>query len=231
MAEQPVSFADEAAQWASNEERRASERQTSARAARCQSVRGAADSSRTRIRDVSAFGIGLVLPHDVEPGAVLTVEVDPPDTQAGRPILARVVHTTALNSNEWLVGCAFISELDDVTLNVYQAARVRSTTSDCRTWVRFPCNVETICYSCYSTPGERVPARILNISAGGVGLLTPCEFEKGTLLSLALPGPANRPARKSLVRVLHVRDLHNGDWFLGCEFAEQLNADEIHRWV
>src|SRR5262249_17851571 len=91
-------------------------------------------------------------------------------------------------------------------------------------WVRFPCNVETVCYACDTAPGERRPARIVNVSAGGVGLLPPCDFSPGPLLHLELPSEA---ARLALIRVVRVMQHDAGHWFLGCEFADQLAAEEV----
>jgi hypothetical protein len=87
--------------------------------------------------------------------------------------------------------------------------------------------VETICYSVDTVPGEQLPARILNISAGGVGLLLPCQFESKTLLHLQLPPRPGEQPRKVLVRVIQARHYAHGDWFLGCEFADHLSEEEI----
>jgi hypothetical protein len=179
-----------------------------------------------RVRDISAHGIGLVLPHPLEPGTLLTAELGSPGGDRVRTVLARVVHVTARDRGEWIVGCALVSELSDADLATFQAERVRPAVPDCRAWVRFPCNVETICYSVDTVPGEQLPARILNISAGGLGLLLPCQFESRTLLNLQLPPKPGLAPRKVLVRVVQAKP-YAGDWFLGCEFADQLTEGEI----
>jgi hypothetical protein len=134
---------------------------------------------------------------------------------------------TSRERGEWIVGCALVSEISDADLATFQAERVRPETPDCRAWVRFPCNVETICYSVDTVPGEQLPARILNISAGGVGLLLPCQFESRTLLNLLLPPKPGQPPRKVLVRVVQAKPYDQGDWFLGCEFADQFTDEEL----
>src|SRR5207245_2637627 len=96
---------------------------------------------------------------------------------------------------------------------------------DPRRWVRFPCNVETACSTCLVAPGETTPARVLNVSPGGVGLLLPCEFDVGTLLNLDVPR-AVAPARVR-VRVARVVAHGRGNWFLGCEFVDELSAAEL----
>jgi hypothetical protein len=103
---------------------------------------------------------------------------------------------------------------------------VHPTGPDCRRWARFPCNVETACYSCDTAPGERRSGRILNISAGGIGLILRCQFSEGTLLYFELPPEMNLADPRILVRVVRVME-QGGGWFLGCEFADQLSDDEL----
>jgi hypothetical protein len=92
--------------------------------------------------------------------------------------------------------------------------------------------VETVCHTCETSPGESQPARVLNISPSGIGLLLPCEFREGTLLHFELPGQLGQPPRKILVRVARALEHANGDWFLGCEFVHRLGDRELDelRW-
>jgi hypothetical protein len=182
---------------------------------------------QARLRDVSAYGLALMLPHPVEPSTVLTADLESPERGVVRNVLARVVHVTAREPGQWVVGCALISELSDEDLRRFHAERARPAATDCRAWVRFPCNLETVCYSVDTAPGEQLPARILNVSAGGVGLLVPCQFDSKTLLNLQLPPRPPQPGRQVLVRVVHARPFGNGDWFLGCEFADRLTDAEL----
>lgn len=178
------------------------------------------------IRDVSSIGVGLVLPVSLDVGTLLQVELSNKNGAKIRSMLARVVHSEKENETEcsWLVGCAFLSELDEGQLRTLQAQRVRPARQDGRRWLRFPCHVETVCYTSETIPGERRCARILNVSAGGIGLLLPCQFSEGTLLQLEIPSEA---ARLALIRVIRVVEHSAGGWFLGCEFADQLGAEEL----
>ena len=101
--------------------------------------------------------------------------------------------------------------------------------------MRFPCSVETVCYSQETAPGECVPARVLNISAGGVGLLLPCAFGAGVLLDLDLPAAAGPHAAASVrrlsVRVVRALPHTNASWFHGCEFSDRLDETEIEALV
>lgn len=208
-----------------NEDRRAAMRFRMEASASCQPLQGDAVCGRAEVHDVSIYGIGLILGSPFPAGTILAVELENQEGRAVRSVKARVVHVEEHGTGTWLVGCAFISELDEPQLRLFQAHRVKPTSPDFRRWVRFPCNVETVCYTCETAPGERRPARIVNISAGGIGLLLPCQFSSGTLLHLELPAEA---ARLALIRVVRVIEHTTGGWFHGCEFVDQLGAEELN---
>jgi hypothetical protein len=210
-----------------NEERRASVRHPAALMSLCRAVGGAIGVRwPARVRDLSTLGIGLVASQRLRPSTLLEIDLETPSGRQVRAPLARVVHVEGEGDGTWVVGCAFTAELSNADLQIFRAQRVRPPLGDGRRWVRFPCNVETVCATSLMTPGERVAARVLNVSSGGIGLLLPCEFEPGTLLHFQVPGADEGPARKLLLRVVRTVEHSNGDWFHGCEFAEQL-SDEI----
>jgi hypothetical protein len=181
------------------------------------------------IRDISTLGIAINLPQEVTMGTVLEIELQSVSASPIRRVMARVVHVEQEERGWWAAGCAFIEELTAHELNLVHAEAIRSKATDQRRWLRFPCNVETVCYTCETAPGERRPARVVNISAGGIGLLLACQFEQGTLLQFELPADLNQPARLSLVRVVRVLEQSPGTWFHGCEFAVQLAEDDLRR--
>ncbi|MCI0457262.1 MAG: PilZ domain-containing protein [Gemmataceae bacterium] len=208
-------------------ERRAAVRQPAALWASCRTARDGPGRWRAHVRDISPYGAGLSVAYPFETGALLRLEIESHDLNMVRTLLARVVHAQPEASDTWGIGCAFTTELDEATLKVLQAERARPSAPDSRRWVRFPCDVETACYSRDSSPGERRPARILNVSAGGVGLLLPCEFAEGTLLYIDLPAPRDMAPRKVLMRVVRVSDHGHTGWFLGCEFADRISDSEL----
>ncbi len=77
-------------------------------------ARGDGDVSwSARVHDISAGGLSLVLARRFERGTGLAIEI--PET-ADRPadtLLVKVVHATRLPDNQWLLGCAFVSQLSD----------------------------------------------------------------------------------------------------------------------
>src|SRR5262249_44077687 len=55
-----------------------------------------------RVRDVSATGIGLLLPQPLKPGAVLVLTLQTRDQQLSRPLPVRVMHATRQADGGWL---------------------------------------------------------------------------------------------------------------------------------
>lgn len=198
------------------EERRAETRMAVPRAGALLEIAGGAEAPRRgELRDVSAFGAGLVVPGPVPTRALLQVRFQ----RAGAPLLARVAHATPVPGG-WLAGCAFVAELDDEGLRPFQASRVPAPAGDARRWVRFPCGV-----SARVVPpdgGEHVPARVVDASAGGLGLALPRNFRPGTVLGLVPPGAA-APLPLRVVR----SERAAGGWFLGCEFAGRLARTDL----
>ncbi|MCI0455620.1 MAG: PilZ domain-containing protein [Gemmataceae bacterium] len=66
------------------------------------------------VHDISATGIGLILPQRLEPGTLLSVDLD----GVCRLLLGRVVHAAPQAGGHWRIGCAFLGQL---TLEELQA--------------------------------------------------------------------------------------------------------------
>jgi hypothetical protein len=231
---QPLDFLEQAdAPWSKHEERRASPRLPAKLRAQCRLLTSdaAAPAFAVQVRELSNYGIGLILPKPPGLGQLLDIELARANGTRVRGILARVVHEARESSQAIFVGGAFVKELEDVHLRFFQAGAVHPSGPDCRRWTRFPCNVNTVCYSCDTAPGERRSGRILNISAGGIGLLLRCQFSEGTLLHFELPHDMNLADPNVLVRVVRVMQQGDRNWFLGCEFADQLSEEELRALV
>jgi hypothetical protein len=227
MSKPAISVEEDFVEGFSAQERRAVVRFRSSLEAPCRPVSDdAVGGWLAEVRDVSALGVGLALRQPVQPGSLLEIDLACATHGQMRPVPARVVHLVPDPCGAWMIGCAFVRELDAGTLRDFQARRVQPRESNGRRWVRFPCDVETVCYSSDTAPGERVPARVLNISAGAVGLLLPCDFSPGSLLRLQLPS-AGAAEAGLLLRVVRVLPHTDSCWFLGCEFSERLSDDEV----
>lgn len=210
-----------------NEERRAAPRQRVVLTAHARPADNGGPDWRGQTRDLSALGVGFLSPRPVEQSTLLEIELCKPNRQTVRTLLARAVHVEPDGPGVWLIGCAFTSELTDAELRLFDARRARPEGPDGRRWVRFPCNVETACSTCEAAPGERRPARIVNVSPGGIGLLLPCDFPAGILLRLQMPTEQDQPARALVVRVVRAMEHGSGYWFHGCEFAHRLDPEDL----
>jgi c-di-GMP-binding flagellar brake protein YcgR len=68
---------------------------------------------------------------------------------------------------------------------------------------------------------------VLNLSAGGAGLLLSEPLEADTLIVIHLRSAAHDRFLELPARVVHSTLQVNGDWLVGCEFAERLSADDL----
>jgi hypothetical protein len=70
---------------------------------------------KARVPDISAGGVGLLVKRPIPPGTDLLVELVStwPDSRP-RPLTARAVHATRQSNGDWLIGCAFSGQIDDV---------------------------------------------------------------------------------------------------------------------
>jgi hypothetical protein len=199
------------------EERRSSARVPSLRAVALVQLVSGGETQRAEFRDVSAFGAGLVMSSPVPTRGLLLIRF----RGAARSVLGRVAHNTPVPGG-WLAGCAFVTELDDEGMRPFGVPRVPAPVGDARRWVRFPCDVSARVVPQAAGAGGCVSARVLDASAGGVGMVLPRSFPQGTLLGLALSWDAP-PLPLRVVRSERAKD----GWFFGCEFAGRLAQQEL----
>jgi hypothetical protein len=102
---------------------------------------------------------------------------------------------------------------------------------ECRVYERHSCELPSKCQPASSIGKENLkwPARLENISQGGVCLNLRRRFEPGTGLTIELPSTDGQDAYAVLAKVVHVRRQENGFWFLGCKFISELSDDEMQR--
>jgi hypothetical protein len=99
-----------------------------------------------------------------------------------------------------------------------------------RAWVRCVSTLTASCHTASSRHDVGWPGRVVNLSAGGVGMLLRHRFRPGTLLTVELKTAAGRFLCLVEVRVVHVtavKDAASSCWLLGCAFARTLTADEM----
>jgi serine/threonine protein kinase len=72
---------------------------------------------RARVQDISAGGMGLVVPRRFEPGTTLTVEVPGAEQKVSRRFfVVRVVRAQRLERRRWLIGCRFLRVLSQAEI-------------------------------------------------------------------------------------------------------------------
>jgi hypothetical protein len=225
---QPISTSEKRQQAKSDAERRRAPRYPSDLTVSCRPLLARESGGwQARVLNISRSGIALVLARRFERGALLSMDLEGPQQAVSRSVLARVVHARPDDNNAWIVGCVFSSELLDEELHAFSAERVKPVEPDCRAWVRFSCDVATVCRPEGDAAGREVAARIVNVSPTGVALLVSSPWENGKLLRLQLPSMSGRPGRSVLIRVAQVAATADGEWTVGCEIVDQLSMDVL----
>jgi c-di-GMP-binding flagellar brake protein YcgR len=102
-----------------------------------------------------------------------------------------------------------------------------SSAEERRVRVRYPANLATALQRVNGKETPRVPAKVRDISRGGIGLLVSEHIEPGTLLTVELPGPSGQTAYTVMACVVHARRQPRGDWAIGCTFSQDLDDQEL----
>jgi hypothetical protein len=95
-----------------------------------------------------------------------------------------------------------------------------------RVWVRHPADLPTEVSPADPEAGPGFPARVHDISQGGVKLLVDRPLEPGSLLTLTLPG--RHPGTLTVLAcVVHCAGLGDDRWAVGCNFSHELSDDDL----
>lgn len=92
---------------------------------------------------------------------------------------------------------------------------------------RFPCDLAPTCHEQGSGRGEWVALGVHNISATGIGLVTPHRLRPGTALVIRLTSGARGVSRPLVVRVMHATDQGDGSWLTGAVFVRRLSPQGL----
>jgi hypothetical protein len=180
-----------------------------------------------RVLDVSRAGIALVVADLLEPGEVLGIEVPGDRGAAPSVVLASVAHVRPYGDGEWVHGCCFSAELSDADLGALGGSREDTPVPDLRVWERVSCNVRAAFELLDEETSVRHPARVLNISVGGIGLLADRAVAAGAVLNLNLHGADGQSERTLLACVVHVSSRPNNEWVLGCSFIREMSEADL----
>jgi hypothetical protein len=94
-------------------------------------------------------------------------------------------------------------------------------------WARLLTNKETTCRVISSSNAVFLRARVTNISHTGIHFVVDQPLRAETLLSVELPGPADRTWQSVLAYAVHVTPQPCGLWGVGCSFAEELTEEDL----
>ena len=194
---------------------------------------GKPDSTRfvAQVRNISLGGINLLGNRHFEAGELLTIQLPGNEDDRCCTVLACVAHCVKEPDGQWSLGCDFSRELSEEDLAFFGAKRERHDQDDQRLWKRFPCNV-TAAFQLVAADDQTVcPAKVIDISASGVGLLVERMVETGSLLSVELHNSASTTARTMLACVVHVNRQAEDGWALGCNFIRSLGEEDLKALV
>lgn len=111
-----------------------------------------------------------------------------------------------------------------------QGEPATGTAAERRAWVRFDCDLEASYEPAGAMKNAGWPAKVHDLSAGGVGLLLKHRFKPGSWLTLELKRPDGTLQHTIRVRVVHVNSvIADADpcWLTGCVFAAPLSESEL----
>jgi hypothetical protein len=96
---------------------------------------------------------------------------------------------------------------------------------------RYVSEAEVVCHPAAAAAEARLPARVLDISAGGIALLAQECFEPGTLLEVESAGTNSHPRLRIISCVRHVTVTQEKNWELGCSFIRELSDRELQAFL
>jgi hypothetical protein len=108
-----------------------------------------------------------------------------------------------------------------------QPTAAEAGASWCRAWVRHVPRQKTPCQLVALADKERWPARVHDLSTGGVGLHMDRRVEVGRFVLVELLSASGLFSRLLLTRVVHLSEHAEGGFLLGGEFISELPEREL----
>ena len=192
----------------------------------------APDSMRftARIRTISRGGMKLVVSGRFGLGVYLSVDLPGGTGLLPSTVLVHVMRVNPESGGAWSLECTFVSELSDRELEPFGAKRQTPSGPDKRAWVRFACDSLAYFQPVRATAQEKKAARVLDISAGGLGLRVPEPLEIGTLLMLECANDRGQVTLRTLAYV--VRECaRDGAWTVGCKFTKEFSDAAVQTFL
>lgn len=99
-----------------------------------------------------------------------------------------------------------------------------------RAWERIPTLVRVFCKKHQGKDELSWSARVVDISPGGLKLLSPHKFDLTTLISIE-KGEEQESAQSLEALVVRAQPALGGGWCLGCALTKELQEQERLSWV
>jgi hypothetical protein len=179
-----------------------------------------------QVRDLSLGGANIEIDRKIELGQMLTLELTGGNHEV-RSVLACVVRVASRADGKWSVGCVFSRELTGDDLERFGAHKLSSEHDDKRTWIRYHCELKANYRKVGDPAASAHTARVLNISANGIGLSVNPSLDAGSLLNVDLLDRQGRPVRSILACVVHTTQHSDGEAAVGCNFIRELREEEL----
>ena len=106
------------------------------------------------------------------------------------------------------------------------ATRPATAQTDRRDWVRFPSDLEAICWSPGDHDQDAFGGIVRDISAGGIGLVCREEPPLGCQIRIKLHSHYVNLLKSLDASVVSVTAVGRGEFLIGCQFERELNQDE-----
>jgi hypothetical protein len=184
-----------------------------------------------KVRDISVGGANLLVDRRFDPGEMVSVELPRGADREAATVLACVVRAEPEGDGEWTLGCVFARELSAEDFKGFGAEPDRGASTDQRAWTRYAANLRAKFQKTGDPDNRTYVARVLNLSASGVGLEVTTRTDAGELLSVDLIGADGSVARTILSCVVHVTCQSTGVWHLGCNFIRELGDEDLELLV
>jgi hypothetical protein len=182
------------------------------------------------MRDISAGGVGLILPRRFEPGMGLQIELGGAGSGAGKTLLARVVYVRHLPDGNWVLGCAFISPLSEneleELLRLGKARRQQTSDPVADVPVRQESsaadNRKTTVIAVVTFQSEPVGGRVVRLRVNRLVVTGNWPAAPGTVLRIKVTGPDADPEADK-VRVTRCWK-QAGQWMVAYQFVGRPSA-------
>lgn len=97
-----------------------------------------------------------------------------------------------------------------------------------RAWDRYPCEQQGVCRAlANSHSGGLWPAKVRDISSGGLSLFMSRRFEVGTMLVVEVGNTSGDESVLLLARVIRISERMRGEWVMGCVLSKQLGMNDL----